>query len=133
MLYLVGYMEKLCKYCGKTYPITDYGVSKTIGSKVYRRHKCRQCYRNTKNVLKSKRRSIIDERKAMLGCERCGIRDVRVLEFHHRDSKTKEFAIADYFYHQYGFERLERELEKCSVLCANCHRILHFEVRSIRS
>jgi hypothetical protein len=123
-------MLKLCKYCQNTYPDSDFGVAKTIGEKVYRRQKCRYCYRKTKNLLKIKRRSLIDSRKSELGCEQCGLRDVRVLEFHHRDSETKEFAIADYYYHQFGIDRLEKELEKCSVLCANCHRIFHYTKRN---
>ncbi|MCU0678509.1 MAG: hypothetical protein MUF19_02920 [Candidatus Pacebacteria bacterium] len=122
-------MERVCKYCNIAYPITDFGISKTVGTIVYRRQKCRICYRKTKNLLKLKRRSVIDERKEALGCERCGIKDARVLEFHHRDSQTKDFAIADYYYHQFGLGRLENELAKCSVLCANCHRILHYEER----
>ncbi|MFM2340035.1 MAG: hypothetical protein RLZZ360_671 [Candidatus Parcubacteria bacterium] len=127
---MIKVMDKVCRYCHKSYPETDFGVAKTVGEKVYRRQKCRYCYRKTKNILKSKRRSIIDERKEELGCERCGIRDVRVLEFHHRDSQTKDFAISDYYYHQFGTDRLNQEIAKCAVLCANCHRILHFEARA---
>lgn len=123
-------MDLQCRYCLKSYSETDFGVAKTTPTKIYRRRKCRHCYRKTKNILKTKRRSLIEERKSEIGCERCGVRDVRVLEFHHRDSNKKDFAIADYYYHQFGVERLEKEIEKCSVLCANCHRILHYEERN---
>jgi hypothetical protein len=51
------------------------------------------------------------------------------LEFHHIDSSIKDFAIADYYYNQFGAERLQQEIAKCIILCANCHRILHFEER----
>ncbi len=122
--------QKQCKYCLNTYPATDFGVAKTIGSKVYRRQKCRYCYRKTKNVLKEKRRSFIDMKKVESGCRDCGIRDVRVLEFHHIEGNTKDFAIADYYYHQYGEERLLIEMAKCEILCANCHRILHYTQKS---
>lgn len=118
-----------CKYCHKLFPETDFGIAKTTPSKVYRRRKCRYCYRKTKNILKGKRRHIIDKIKTDVGCTRCGIRDVRVLEFHHIDGSKKEFAIADYYYRQYGEARLLQELRKCKVLCANCHRIFHFEER----
>lgn len=125
-------MDKQCKYCLKSYPEFDFGVAKTTARKVYRRRKCRYCYRETKNILKGKRRSIIDELKAKIGCTNCGVKDVRVLEFHHTNSSEKEFAIADYYYRQYGEERLLTELNKCNVLCANCHRILHYEERNMR-
>jgi len=118
-----------CKYCDKEYLEKDFGVAKTTPTKVYRRQKCRFCYRKTKNLLKGKRRQIIDTIKAEIGCKCCGIKDVRVLEFHHIDGKKKEFAIADYYYRQYGEDRLLAELDKCEVMCANCHRIFHFEER----
>jgi len=120
---------KECKYCFISYPESDFGVAKTTPNKTYRRNKCRFCYRKTKNILKNKRRLIIEELKRSKGCEDCGMDDIRVLEFHHRDSSLKDFAIADYYYHQFGEDRLLNELEKCDVLCANCHRIRHFEER----
>lgn len=47
-----------------------------------------------------------------------------VYEFHHIDPSQKDVnpsqAIA------YGEERMWRELNKCVMLCANCHRIRHF-------
>lgn len=125
-------MEKQCRYCSKSYPESDFGVAKTIAGKVYRRRKCRYCYRETKNILKGRRRGIIDQHKSKIGCNKCGIKDVRVLEFHHIDSKQKDFAIADYYYHQFGETRLVAELKKCEVLCANCHRIFHFEERLLK-
>ena len=121
---------KLCRYCKKSYPETDFGVAKTTDTKVYRRQKCRYCYRKTKNILKATRRDLIETTKAEQGCLRCKIRDPRVLEFHHLDTTQKEFSIADYYYSQYGVERLEQEIAKCVVICANCHRILHAEERN---
>ena len=119
---------KQCRYCKKYYSELDFGVAKTTSSKVYRRHKCRYCYRKTKNVLKDKRRSWIAEFKKEKGCEKCGIDDPRVLDFHH--TGDKEFALADYYYHQFSFEKAKEEMSKCIVLCANCHRILHYEERN---
>jgi hypothetical protein len=122
-------MMKLCRYCKNLYPESDFGVAKTIGSKIYRRQKCRFCYRKTKNLLKSKRRELIEATKKENGCVRCKIEDPRVLEFHHLDTSQKHFSIADYYYSQYGIVKLEQEIAKCVVICANCHRILHAEQR----
>lgn len=121
---------KPCRYCGKTYPITDFGVAKTTPTKIYRRQKCRFCYRKTKNKLKASRRGWIEIHKENQGCIRCKIRDPRVLEFHHTNSTQKEFNIADYYYSQYSLIKLEKEIAKCIVICANCHRILHAEERN---
>lgn len=52
-------------------------------------------------------------------CKNCGESDPVVLQFHHRDPNTKE-GIASKFIH-YSWEKLKAEIEKCDILCANCH------------
>ena len=50
------------------------------------------------------------------------------LEFHHPDPRKKEFAISvDGIYR--SWERVEKELENCVMLCANCHAEVHAGVR----
>ena len=117
---------KHCKYCGKFYNESDFGIALTTKNKVYRRQKCRFCYHQTKKKLHKKYKQWILEKKGETGCQKCGFKDVRALEFHHT-ANNKEFGIADQGYFNYGFERLEKEINKCMVLCANCHRILHVE------
>lgn len=121
---------KTCKYCGKTHPESDFGVAKTTANKVYRRQKCRYCYRKTKNILRTRRIDAVNVIKGNRGCVRCKIKDPRVLEFHHLDTTKKEFNIADYYYSHYSFEKLEMEIAKCIIICANCHHILHAEERN---
>ena len=51
-------------------------------------------------------------------------------EFHHLDAGTKEFAIsADGVPRRW--ELIVAELEKCVLLCANCHREVHAGVRDL--
>jgi len=116
---------KQCRYCNKSYPETDFGIAKTTDKKVYRRRKCRYCYRKTKTALKQRRRGWIDGYKKEKGCIKCGIKDPRVLDFHHL--RDKKFSISEYYYYQFGLENVKKEMEKCIVICANCHRVLHFE------
>ncbi len=59
---------------------------------------------------------------------RCGIKDPRVLDFHHVNGKDKLFGIGG-FRRAVGFEQIKKEIEKCEVVCANCHRIVHDEQR----
>jgi hypothetical protein len=50
------------------------------------------------------------------------------LEFHHPDASKKEFAISvDGIYR--SWERVQKELENCVMLCANCHAEVHAGVR----
>jgi len=62
--------------------------------------------------------------KAERGCARCDEADPACLCFHHRDPATKEFDLGDGA-HRYGRKKLQREIDKCDVLCLNCHAKLH--------
>lgn len=74
----------------------------------------------------AKRKQRLAELKRDRACRECGIDDPRVLDFHHRDPDEKEFNIGRDAW-KVSWERLVAETEKCDVLCANCHRIEHFE------
>ena len=58
-------------------------------------------------------------------CERCGYdRCIDALEFHHRDPVQKDFSISSKGYTR-SWRKVLEELDKCVMLCANCHRELH--------
>jgi hypothetical protein len=60
-------------------------------------------------------------------CMRCGYsRCVSALEFHHREPGNKDFQFSKY--QKASYETLAAELEKCDLLCANCHREVHAEL-----
>jgi hypothetical protein len=59
------------------------------------------------------------------GCEVCGYnRCIEALEFHHLDPTQKDFGISAKGYSR-SWEKVKREIEKCVLLCANCHREFH--------
>ncbi len=58
-------------------------------------------------------------------CGRCGEDHPSTLDFHHRNNKEKEFPISKC--RDYGLKRIKAEIAKCDVLCANCHRKLHWD------
>lgn len=53
---------------------------------------------------------------------KCGVYDVRVLQFHHLNGK--EFNVSSELWNA-STERIKREIAKCDVVCANCHRKEH--------
>jgi len=56
------------------------------------------------------------------GCAICGYnKNAAALDFHHLDPNEKELKIGN----PHAVERLLKEIEKCIVLCANCHREIH--------
>lgn len=66
--------------------------------------------------------------KATLHCIQCGEDHPACLVFHHRDLNEKDFSIA-HMLTGYGKKRILEEIAKCDVLCANCHRKLHWELK----
>ena len=56
-------------------------------------------------------------------CIDCNESDPIVLDFDHRDSKTKKFNISRAVGGSHrGWDLIKREIDKCDVRCANCHR-----------
>jgi hypothetical protein len=56
-------------------------------------------------------------------CQRCGYdKCVNAMDFHHIDPSQKEFQIASQIR---SWDKLQAELDKCVLLCANCHREFH--------
>lgn len=84
------------------------------------------CYENQKKrALLRKYEAIIKRGGA---CEKCGYcKNIAALEFHHKDPNEKEFGIDSRRFSNTDLEKLEKELEKCILLCANCHREIHNE------
>lgn len=60
-------------------------------------------------------------------CQLCGYNKYDgALEFHHIDPTQKDFAISSsHSSHSSSFARMKPELDKCVLLCANCHREIH--------
>lgn len=72
-----------------------------------------------------KRRVLREQAVAYKGgkCEICGYaKCLGALEFHHPDPLNKEFNISDRIT---SFGVIQAELDKCHILCANCHREVH--------
>ena len=63
-------------------------------------------------------------------CENCGYDNCRkAFEFHHIDPTTKEFTISAG--HTRSWDRMKKEIDKCVLLCANCHREVHAGILNI--
>lgn len=68
------------------------------------------------------------------GCKVCGEKHPAVLTFHHRDPSSKSFGISDGInYNKYSTKKLLVEMEKCDVMCFNCHHKLHWETDERKS
>jgi hypothetical protein len=74
-----------------------------------------------------KLREWLREYKENLSCEICGENHISCIQFHHKDMVTKEMSIADAITRKWGIERILKEIEKCQVVCANCHFKIHYQ------
>jgi hypothetical protein len=91
------------------------------------------------NVFKERSQKKYREDKAVVdgylmghSCVKCGESNIRVLDFHHRDKGGKIFTVASEIGKR-PIEEIFSEVEKCDVLCANCHKATHFEEYQDRS
>jgi len=70
--------------------------------------------------------------KSTLACAKCNFSHPAALDFHHTDPSQKESNV-----HRLSangqYKRAHEEIKKCIVLCANCHRIHHYEEKLIQS
>ena len=109
-------MSYLCKRCGDTEPDNFYTSN---GAKT----KCKKCH--TMEVHQRKR-EIKDKAVQYLGgkCLDCGVEgNPWIFDFHHRDPEEKEFHWGNH--RTSNWENLKVELDKCDLLCSNCHRTRH--------
>jgi len=100
-----------------------------------RRKKWREWYYSNPNhrkeiIAKNKRlqekiRNFIDNYKSTRKCALCPENHPACLDFHHNGDK--EFNIGLAIHSICSMDRLIKEIEKCTLLCANCHRKLHYE------
>jgi hypothetical protein len=100
----------MCKECRKIYIREHYQKNKQkyIDKARESNHRLKEWFR---------------ELKRNLACERCGEKHIACLEFHHVDPSKKDFQVGGMA--TWGRKRLLKEIDKCVVLCANCHRKEH--------
>lgn len=104
--------DAYCKSCRREYSRKHYQMQKE--------------YYTAKNTKRKKvSHNYVWDVKVKSKCVRCGFDNPAALDFHHRDSTTKEFSISKAYAKGIGLDRIKKEIAKCDILCANCHRIEH--------
>ena len=78
-----------------------------------------------KRKRKQRIKTTFIEYKKTLACFHCGLKDHRVLDFHHE--RDKEMGVHRMLSQGLAIERIMAEVKKCIPLCANCHRIHHWK------
>jgi hypothetical protein len=60
-------------------------------------------------------------------CARCGIKDLRVLTFDHKNAATKSATVSTLVHKGHSWDIVMKEIKKCSILCLSCHTIVECE------
>lgn len=135
-----SHMEKHCKHCDRILPIEQFtrDASRPDG----RCYRCRECewkrvqaYRQSARgkagrvdqIKRRKQRGTVwyDEYRRKHPCVFCGETEIVCLDLHHKDPKAKIKDVSRMAFDAYSESRMESEVAKCVVVCANCHRKLH--------
>ena len=106
----------LCKHCGETDP-----------AKFFKQNKMKSCCLKCHTLHVHQRMRLV-KLKAVeyLGnkCSKCNYEGVpAVFDFHHLDPSKKDFSWGNR--RTSNWDNLKKELDKCVLLCSNCHRELH--------
>lgn len=112
-------IKKVCKLCGKKFETIKHGE---------KREYCFECSPpNTSNSI-----TIIRKKAKQLGiekrggkCRKCGETRFYVLDFHHINTDEKSSELSD-LAKGYDLDKFFKEIEKCDLLCSNCHREFHY-------
>jgi hypothetical protein len=110
---------KICGKCKKEKDLSEFYCYK---KKV--RHWCKECDRINTII----RQTIFKQQCVNYKggkCENCGYsKYIGALDFHHKDPSQKDFNISKVKLRKFD-RSIKKELDKCSILCANCHREEH--------
>ena len=111
-------MDYKCKQCGETDKTKM--MSHGQGRKCY--CLCKKCHNlNTIARGRSNKLKYVNYKGGC--CEKCGYNKcIDALDFHHT-SNEKDLNFTSMRY--WKFERAKLELDKCQLLCSNCHREAH--------
>ena len=135
---------RTCTACNEIKLRDDFYLNWVKRDQKYRiGHECRCCTntRNKKNphpkeyyVLarhKRKMRSLLYLGNKCLGCGFCvDDENYYAFDFHHIDPTQRSVAVGSGLNLLVSWENLTKELNKCVLLCSNCHRIFHGMTKS---
>jgi hypothetical protein len=115
---------RFCPKCKKDVEIGNFYQRRgKENSSVY----CKSC--TSLQTLERQRRlkqELVDYKGG--ACTKCGYNKyIGALEFHHLDPTKKDFTIAHRRHTNFNDE-IRKELDKCILVCSNCHREIHNEM-----
>lgn len=119
-------MLKTCEICEKQFETLPGGASRKYCFECSPSYPKGGSRANTIKALRKAMKKAAVKRKGGK-CERCGYNKcLDALHFHHINSDEKEFGLAQSGY-THSWETYLEEVNKCLLVCANCHAEIHSE------
>lgn len=136
-----GEEGRRCSICKNIYPSNDTYFGKHKGNKSGLDSFCKECRRNRnlnnfykasdkwktthEKNKKEKQQKIKEIKEQSGGCAKCNEKRTHLLDFHHIDPNQKDFQIGQG--ELKGWDKILKEIEKCILLCKNCHADFHYQ------
>lgn len=116
---------KQCISCKQIKSLSEFYTNGKYHNKQKYKPNCKICCTlERKTIVEAKRLAI--EASFGMTCTICGYdRCSAALEFHHIDPNAKEYSPSNLINDATPLKTVFAELEKCVLLCANCHREVH--------
>lgn len=122
---------KQCNCCFAEKPLSEfYTNGKQPNGRQKYKPSCMICEEDS-------RRSFVEEKRRILSdlfgdsCTICGYDKCdSALEFHHVDPSVKEYTPAKLINNFSSIDRMLKEVVKCMLVCSNCHREIHHNMRA---
>jgi 5-methylcytosine-specific restriction endonuclease McrA len=101
------------------------GTTGNLNEKITENQRKKNAYNRLKDYRIRQKEKAVEYKGGK--CCKCGYdKCITALEFHHRNPEEKEFSFSSYSNN--AWKNISKELDKCDLLCANCHRELHEEL-----
>ena len=114
-----------CTLCGCELTKTNSKINLKSRSK-----QCNVCERKRIVAKQKEKQEVINAYKLGKGCRKCGYKEYAcALDFHHINHNKKNKSISRMIDDNYSLDKIFKEIEKCELLCANCHRVHHQKER----
>lgn len=122
--YRKKHIIRKCNYCGQKY-FSQLSCFKQ-GRHKYHSQLCAKRDKLPDNKVKKDRlKSYVSSIKKGNQCEKCGESRFQCLEFHHVNPQNKTLSISNMISRNYSKSDLEAEIQKCTLICRNCHQVKH--------
>ncbi|QEG13553.1 hypothetical protein MARVELLAND_22 [Bacillus phage vB_BspM_MarvelLand] len=134
---------KTCNFCNEKKAVEEFPFRNK--AKGIRNTRCKSCYKEyrkghypdyyekKKHEYRARRVRWKEQRQSEIHgnvieylkthpCIVCSESDIVVLDFDHRDPKEKDNNVSTMIQQLLPWDLIKEEIDKCDVLCANCHR-----------